>query len=106
MHTDTVLLLLCCVSCSTAPLVELLRNPSGCILQAWQRRAEQREELKQAIALAATRLLQEPEAHGRAELPRLVALAGDADAVVRESPLHTPACWSRTALNIEMTSVR
>jgi hypothetical protein len=61
-----------------------LEESTACMCsQAWQRRAEQREGLRQGIALGATRLLQDPEAHARTELPRLVALAADADPLVR-----------------------
>ncbi len=54
--------------------------------QAFQRRAEQREELRRAIGVAATRVMADPDAHAAVDLPRLVALAADADALVRWGP--------------------
>ncbi|EIE19958.1 hypothetical protein COCSUDRAFT_44354 [Coccomyxa subellipsoidea C-169] len=50
-------------------------------LQEYQRGEERREELKQQIALTATRLLQDPEQHAR-ELTALVQLARDRDELV------------------------
>ncbi len=50
-------------------------------LQEYQRGEERREELKQQIALTATRLLQDPEQHAR-DLTALVQLARDRDEMV------------------------
>ena len=50
-------------------------------LQEFQAAQEKREELKQQIALAATKLLQDPENHSR-ELQPLVQLVSSKDEVV------------------------
>jgi hypothetical protein len=50
-------------------------------LQEYQRTEERREELKQQIALLATRLLQDPEQHVR-DLTVLLQLARDRDELV------------------------
>lgn len=66
-------------------------------LQEYQRAEERREELKQQIALLATRLLQDPEQHVR-DLPVLVQLARDRDELVSlladvASPCLTWLSW-------------
>ena len=58
-------------------------------LQEFQQEQERREELKQQIALAATRLLQDPEQHSR-ELQPLIQLVSSRDEVV--SHQLTRAC--------------
>ncbi len=60
-----------------------------CWLQEFQQEQERREELKQQIALAATRLLQDPEQHLR-ELQPLIQLVSSRDEVV--SQRWTCAC--------------
>lgn len=51
-------------------------------MQEYQKVEERREEVKQQIALAAMRLLQDPEQHLR-DLTALVDLARDRDELVR-----------------------
>lgn len=52
---------------------------------------ERREELKQQIALAAMRLLQDPEQHLR-DLTSLVDLARGRDELVRLTWMHPKTC--------------
>ena len=52
------------------------------LLQSFQERQERREEARQALAKAATMLLEDPEGH-LAELRVLDAFAADADPIVR-----------------------
>ena len=52
--------------------------------QEFQEQQERREELKQQIALAATKLLQDPEQHSR-ELHPLTQLVSSRDEVVSHS---------------------
>ena len=59
-----------------------------CWRQEFQAEQERREEMKQQIALAATRLLQDPEQHSR-ELQPLVQLVSSRDDVV--SGTNSPA---------------
>lgn len=59
-------------------------------MQEFQTREERRDELKQQIALAATKLLEDPEQHLR-ELNSLVQLARDCDEYVR-GPCSGPFC--------------
>lgn len=54
----------------------------NCFVQEYLKLEERREELKQQIALAAMRLLQDPEQHLR-DLTALVDLARDRDELVR-----------------------
>ena len=50
-------------------------------MQEFQQEQERREELKQQIALAATKLLQDPEQYSR-ELQPLIQLVNSRDEVV------------------------
>ncbi len=59
-----------------------------CWSQEFQREQERREELKQQIALAATKLLQDPEQHSR-ELQPLIQLVSSRDEVVSQRPTCT-----------------
>ena len=56
--------------------------------QEFQEQQERREDLKQQIALAATKLLQDPEQHSR-ELQPLLQLVSSRDEVVNQ--LSCPA---------------
>ena len=62
-------------------LVIIDRSCEPLLWQEFQQEQERREELKQQIALAATRLLQDPEHHSR-ELQPLVQLVSSRDDVV------------------------
>ncbi len=65
--------------------------PDAWLVQEYLKVEERREELKQQIALAAMRLLQDPEQHLR-DLTSLVDLARGRDELVRNTWLYANTC--------------